>query len=149
MIGIFVYSISQILCSLEGYILTFTSWKLWYNSISLIKLSRSERRIPDFYMQLGGCSWKEEDAYPTGIPGSCSQLLVESELLVYFSFISSNVLFWLFYIICYMRLFSLSSLYPWIILKSVGRILCLYNLFQHSTKISISYVINREPPNLS
>ena len=31
-----------------------------------------------------GVSRKEEDAYPTGTPGPRSQLLVESELFIYF-----------------------------------------------------------------
>ena len=57
---------------------------------------------------------KAEEVYPTGEPGPCSQVLVESALLIYFCYFVCFI--WLFYVLCSVCLFSMSGLYPWITL---------------------------------
>ena len=46
--------------------------------------------------------------YPTSAPGPCFQF----QFLVHF--VSLNLLFWIFHVLCYVCLFSLSSCYTWI-----------------------------------
>ena len=60
-----------------------------------------------------GVSSKAEDAYPTDTPGPRSQVLVESELLIYFCYIVCIVLVTLCSLLC-LSVFFMSGLCPWI-----------------------------------
>ena len=56
---------------------------------------------------------KAEDAFTTGAPEPCSQILVESELRIYICYFVCIIL--VIYVPCCVCLFSISGLSPWII----------------------------------
>ena len=60
-----------------------------------------------------GVSRKEEDAYPTGVPDSCSQFLVEYELFICFCYFVCIILVTLYVIVSLSCVCLFSGLCPW------------------------------------